>query len=75
MATTKTRQDFQLIADVLAHRGMAIRMLAKDTVKGREAETARLAENNLTIIEFASELAHTNPNFDKDRFLTAAKGK
>ena len=70
-----TRKDLQLIAEVLAHRGMAIRMLAKDTVKGREAETARSAENDLTIVEFVSELATTNPSFDRQRFIDIATGK
>ncbi len=70
-----TRQHFQLIAEVLAHRGMAVRMLAKDTVKGRAEEAARLVENDLTIIEFATELAHTNPNFDRQRFIDVATGK
>ena len=70
-----TRQTFELIAETLAYRRSAVGMLAKDTVKGRAAEAAALAELDQIVWLFAGKLAETNDLFDRDRFISAAGGK
>ena len=70
-----TRQTFQLIAEILAYRRMAVGILAKDTVKGRAAEAAALAVLDQIMWAFAGKLADTNPLFDRDRFINTAGGE
>ena len=70
-----SRQHFELIAETLAYRRMAVRVLAKNTVKGRAAEAAALAELDQVMWSLAGKLAETNPLFDRDRFVKAAGGK
>lgn len=53
-----TRRDFVLIARVIRNSSEVIDEMALEA----------LAEN------FADELAGTNPNFDRDRFLSACLG-
>ncbi len=65
----------QLIAEVLAYQRAAARVLTADTVKGRAEEAARLKELDLTIYAFVGRLAETNPNFDRTRFISVAKGR
>ena len=69
-----TRKDFELIAEVLAYRRAAVRMLAEDTQRGRAAERAKIDILQITTYAFADALATTNPRFDRDRFINAATG-
>ena len=73
-APTMTRRDFELIAETIAYRRAAVQILANDTVKGRAAESAALAELDQLTYAFAGNLAKTNPRFDRDRFIYAAAG-
>jgi|SRR5215471_3671401 len=58
-----TKKDFQLIADVL--KAEAERISPDDTMQHSHMAGMRLA--------FVDALKETNPNFNVDRFLTAAQ--
>ena len=64
--TTLTRQHFETIADVM-HRARTAVM--------RTGDTHVLAQYDVFFIPMvADELAHTNPKFNRDRFIQAALG-
>lgn len=66
--TDMTRKDFELIAEVLRVRRIAIedRGQDPDTTAGVQFELDMLSN------DFADALATTNPSFDRDWFLRAA---
>ena len=55
-----TRKDFQLIADVLSA-----------VLKAKENNPANRVVVGEIAVNFASELANTNPRFNKELFLDA----
>jgi hypothetical protein len=59
-----TRKDFQLIADVLSA-----------VLKAKENNPANRVVVEELAVAFASELAKTNPRFNKERFLNACASK
>lgn len=71
MSTTMTHQHFQLIADVLADAIYDADTLAVEYPASIGWEHHRHELRDLAH-EFADRLEETNPNLDRDRFLTAA---
>ncbi len=63
---TMQRRHFELIAASL-HRSH----MAKGLTGNAKQRAAALGGVRLVAIDLASSLAHTNPNFDRDRFLKA----
>jgi hypothetical protein len=56
-----TRQHFQFIADVIRESNPPFKGTSKQIIREQMAE------------EFANELAGTNPNFDRVRFMAACQ--
>ena len=64
MATTMTRQHFELIARTLAS--------VRPTKHRDEFDTGMHAQWGDSVSALANALATTNPNFDRARFVAAA---
>lgn len=66
-----TRKDYKLIANILskhiAHWEHAKETLSESKLKSQASASAMTARD--IALTFASELADTNPRFDKQRFL------
>jgi hypothetical protein len=62
----------ETLAEAIAYRRAAIRILAKDTVKGRERAQAQQEELTLLTYGLGWKLAETDPTFDRHTFHRAA---
>jgi hypothetical protein len=60
-----TRQDFELIAGIVADTANTLKLIAD--VDPNTADSVI----NLISLKFCGYLAETNPRFDRDKFLTA----
>jgi len=61
-----TRKDYQLIADSIWRAGYV-------ADKNQVRQTARQSMRVLIATDLATSLAQDNPNFDRDRFMSACK--